>query len=271
MITAVGPKVSKKWPHRLGKKPARHGSVKFLLMNYFNLAALPHAPEHFRCSKPPKWIDYGNSDYGDCVWSGFANQTALEETEGGYATPVFTTNNVLSDYSAVTGFDRNDKSTDVGTDIGQACAYRRKTGIVDSHGYRHKTDAYCWIHLQDAEFLKWAMWTMGGLGLGFRFPGTAMTQFDRGKVWEVTPDWKITGGHYVPAIGIAPNGNIICVSWGKEIQMTVDFYMTFADEVIAFLDLKRLAQKTRLSPEGFNEARLREDLKSVSSGWGVYS
>lgn len=269
IINAAGPP---SWPHRLGKRPAKPKSVQLRMASYFKLAELPVPPDHFRYPNPPKWIDYGNSDYGDCVWSGAANETTLWELEGGEPLPVFTVANILSDYSAVTGFDPAKEDTDKGTDIGDAFAYRRKTGIVDASGKRHKVDAYCKIRLRNEKYLKASMWLFGSVGLGFRFPDYAMKQFDSGKVWDIkSSGGKVTGGHYVPAVGIAPNGNIICVSWGKEVEMTIPFYTEFADEVSAALDIERLDKKTMLSPENFDKARLTEDLRTVSSGWGIYN
>ena len=41
---------------------------------------------------------------------------------------------VLSDYSAVTGFDPADPATDQGTDVQDAATYRRVTGLLDANG-----------------------------------------------------------------------------------------------------------------------------------------
>ena len=92
-----------------------------------------------------------------------------------------------------------------------------------------------------------------------------MTQFKAGKVWDIEPGMSVSG-HYVPCVGFAPNGNLICVSWGKEQEMTQRFYIEFADEVVCYLDLDRMSATTKMSPEGFNEQRLRNDLRLVTTG-----
>jgi hypothetical protein len=122
--------------------------------------------------------------------------------------------------------------------------------------------------------LRAALWVFGAVGLGFQFPEYAMKQFKNNVPWDVgssLPGWldpenRIAGGHYVAAIGVAKNGNIICVSWGREQEMTPKFYVKYADEVYAYLDLDRLSKSDKLSPQRFNEAKLRRDLEAVSEG-----
>ena len=57
-------------------------------------------------------------------------------------TVTFNNQSVLKDYSAVTGFNPNDPNTDQGTDMQVAASYRRKTGVLDAAGKRHKVIAY---------------------------------------------------------------------------------------------------------------------------------
>lgn len=261
-INAAGPEDA---PYRLGKKPARHSGILFRLTDYFNLTALPTPPDHFRHDTPPTWLELANKKYGNCVFVGAANESRLWEHEGGMPVPEFTVENVLSDYSAVTGFDRNRPDTDKGTDMGQACSYRRRVGVIDARGNRHKIDAYAWLRLGNLTALKVALWMFPGLGLGFKFPDYGMKQYDANKPWDIQSGSTI-GGHYVPAVGWTPEGNIICVSWGREQLMAPPFYLKYADEVTICIDLDRMSKQTNLTPENFNEQRLREDLEHVAAG-----
>jgi len=88
---------------------------------------------------------------------------------------------VLSDYSAATGFDPNDPSTDQGTDMQAAASYRKKTGIRDAKGKRHKIDGY--LAIRSPYELKQAVWLFGAAGLGVEFPKSAMKQFDASKLF----------------------------------------------------------------------------------------
>lgn len=265
------------FPYKLGKTPARAGAIRYSLSRYIDLD-LPQPPPHFRHDDPPPWEDYRGKEFGNCVWAGAANETRLWEHEGGLGLPSFTTKEVNADYAAVSGFNPKKPETDQGTDLGAAAAYRHETGILDTAGRRHRVEAYARVPLHNFDHLKAAMWVLGGIGIGFKFPKYAMDQFKKRKPWSVR--WSIrgmlgmddiAGGHYVPGVGIAENGNIICISWGQEVEMTKGFYLRFADEVIAFFDRERLNKSTRLSPEGFNEDIVNQDLSAAAGGSKVFA
>jgi hypothetical protein len=116
------------------------------------------------------------------------------------------------------------------------------------------------------DWLRTMMWLMGGVGLGFEFPASAMEQFERGLPWTPRRRDSIEGGHYVSAVGMARSGHIVTVTWGKLQLMSPEFYMRYADEVIVYLDSSRL--RNRVSPEGFHFDKLRSDLGSLGR---VYS
>lgn len=273
-VSASGPP----WfPRRLGKLPAS-GTVGFRLASYIDLS-LPEPPPFFFHPDPPPFYDYDNSKIGDCVLAGAANETALWMHEGGMDV-TFTTEDVIAEYSTLTGFDPNRPETDKGTDVGEAAKYRRRVGIKDSKGRRQRIDAYAMLELGDFDKLKTAMWLLGGIGLGFRFPAYAMAQFQNGEPWSVqkwsftrVKGWllgsEIAGGHYVPAIGIAKSGNsgnIMTVSWGRVQEMTPAFFLKYADELVCYLDLDRLDRVRRKSPEGFNQRELYRDLAKLTGG-----
>jgi hypothetical protein len=79
----------------------------------------------------------GNDEFGDCVFAGAGHEHMV--WSGGKMN--FTTDNVLSDYSAVTGFLRDDPATDQGTVMLDALNYRRHTGVMD--GEPHPSQARC--------------------------------------------------------------------------------------------------------------------------------
>src|SRR5215468_8854266 len=137
MARVIDP-VGKHLPFKLGKKPARPGAVKFKLANYLVKLKLPTPPQVFGHEGliGANWGMLGNDQYGDCVWAGAAHETMLWNKEAARAVS-FSDKSVLSDYSAATGFDPNDPSTDQGTDMQAAASYRKKTGIRDAKGKRH--------------------------------------------------------------------------------------------------------------------------------------
>lgn len=248
---------------KFGKKPARPGAVKFRLKDYVNIAALPQPPAHFGHEQligSKSWQVLGNDHYGDCVWAGAAHETMMWNLEASH-TVTFNEQSVLSDYSAVTGFTPTDPATDQGTDMQTAASYRRKTGVLDASGTRHKVAAYLAITPGDLHEHFVAVYLFGAVGIGIRVPKSAIQQFREGKPWSPSsePD-NIVGGHYVPLV--AKRTNIECVTWGQIQPMTVSFFEKYNDESLAYVSLEMLTHNK--SPEGFDAEQLEKDLASLS-------
>jgi len=248
---------------KLGKLPARRGAVQFKLATYLIKTQLPTPPKVFgdQGLVTAPWSMLGNDNFGDCVWAGAAHETMLWNREAN-RTVAFQTKGVLSDYSKVTGFDpKNAEQTDKGTDMQTAASYRRKTGVIDANGKRHKVAAYLALRPGDANQLALAMYLFGAVGIGIKFPDSAMTQFNQGKPWSVVPGPAPTEGHYIPGLGRDNNGNFVIVTWGKLQTMTPGFYTKYCDEVIAYISQEALSNgETR---NGLKIEQLQTDLKAL--------
>lgn len=203
------------------------------------------------------WAMLGNDRYGDCVFAGAAHETMMWNAERG-AQVGFDDHAVLSDYSAVTGFNPNDPNSDQGTDMSDAASYRRKVGIVDTNGQRHQIAAYLAITPGSISELYQAMYLFGAVGIGIEFPASAMDQFNSGKVWSVRRS-VIEGGHYVPMV--AKRSHVECVTWGRVQPMTLGFYEKYCDEALAYVSAEALVNNR--SPEGFDSDTLLADLQAL--------
>lgn len=247
--------------HFLGKTAARPDAISFKFAKYFIAAALPTPPAVFgHYGAIASWGELGNNRYGNCVLAGGAHETMLWTAEAGNIA-AFDDNSVLSDYAAITGFDPSDLNTDQGTDMQEAASYRRKTGLLDADGNRHIIDAYVAPATGDVNELLTATYLFGAVGIGIRFPKTAMAQFDAGKPWSVVPGAVLDGGHYVPCVGRAPSGNLVIVTWGRTQEMEPPFFELYNDENVAYLSLEML--KNSMSPEGIALTALEADLNAV--------
>ena len=253
---------------RLGKLPARKGAIKFKLGTFFAARNLPTPPAVFgHYGSVEKFYGLGNDKWGCCVFAGAAHETMIWSVAGGRPRARFTIKDVLSDYSAVTGFDPAKPETDAGTDMQIAASYRRKTGIIDATGKRHTIDAYVAPRVGDADELALAVYLTGAAGVGLMLPNSAMDQSDRSEPWSVVQrDGGIAGGHYVAAVGRRANGNFVVVTWGKLQEMTPEFYARYSDEGIAYVSLELIRDK--VSPEGFDADQLRAALANLSAAGG---
>jgi hypothetical protein len=231
--------------------------VKFALETYVDRSILPTAPLHFGHEQfvpLDGWGVLANDKYGCCVWSGSAHLAMMWCAEVGTQTN-FTDEAVLSDYAAATGFNPADPSTDQGTDMEQAAAYWRRTGIVDATGKRHQIGAYLAIQVGNLDDLRLASWLFGGVGVGIAFPSSAFDQFRDHRGWSVKRGSRIEGYHYIPVV--AHRSHFEVVSWGRLIKVTD----AFLKEAVAYVSPERLRDGKSL--EGFDVDTLNRDLQAL--------
>lgn len=246
--------------YKLGKTPARPGAVKMLFRSYAS-AALPKPPDEFgHESLITDWGMLGNADYGDCAWAGAGHETMLWTAEAGSRVRI-TTQDVLDDYGAVTGFDPRKPESDQGTDMQAAAAYRQKTGIRDALDQRHKIGAYAALSPGYLDELKTAVWLFGAVGLGLIVGDTQQEQFAAGKPWDGAPGSN-SGGHYVPICAFR-NGLFYVVTWGKLQAITPTFLQSQNDESIAYFSTDFLTGGKSL--DGFDSAALQDDLTHLTA------
>jgi hypothetical protein len=247
---------------QLGKRPPRPGAVKFKLANYVDLSKLPAPPKSFghdRLIPADQWGMLGNQAVGDCVLAAAAHDSMLWNAEAGRTVP-FDDHAVISDYSAITGYDPADPYTDEGTDMQVAASYRRKTGITDAHGKRHKIAAYLAIKPGDINELYQALYLFGAVDIGIQFPSYAMELFNAGKPWTYRSRHSIVGGHAVSGVA-RRNGQLVVVTWGRAVRMSAAFFTNFCDEAIVAISQEALTNGK--SPEGFDLAALQADLAAL--------
>jgi hypothetical protein len=182
-------------------------------------------------NKSGAWGMLGNDRAGDCFFAGADHETMLfnklRRRILGFNDRV-----ALEDYRDVTGYNIITGENDEGTYVRDGMSYRRKTGLIDIYGARHKIDAYIQIDAKDWDTMIKAVWTFGVVGIGFEFPDkTAWSEFDAGKPWSLTTQANPNEGHYVPIVGSkSPAYRATCITWGKRQEMTREFYEAYNDE-----------------------------------------
>jgi hypothetical protein len=251
---------------QLGKRPATDDPRDLKFETYLDRPKLPPLPSVFGREgvfPASAWGMLGNDEWGDCAWAGPAHETMLWTKVAGR--PVnFTTADVLSDYSAGTGFDPNagppgNNPTDQGSNVRDVLKYRQNTGIVDAHGNRHKVGAYVALEPGNWQHVMEALYLFGAIGIGIEFPSSAMDQFHQGQIWDVVEGARIEGGHYICGVGFEVN--TMLVTWGKCIGMTKPFFEKYCDEAYAMISNEML--RSGKSPEGFSVEQLNADLQQL--------
>ncbi len=247
---------------KLGKLPFTVDERDIRLDQVVDIAAvLPKAPGNFGHETGiTDWGMLGNDRYGDCTCAGACHEHMLWTHEGSTETH-FTDADALGLYSAVTGFDPNDPSSDQGANVRDVLTYRRKHGVKDAAGKIHKIDGFLSIEPGNLDHLAVAMYVFGAVGIGFAFPDYAMDQFNAGKPWTYEEGPKPTEGHYVPLVA-RRTGRLRCVTWGKTQQMQLEFFSVYCDEAWAIYSRETIG-KLGHTPEGFDRAQLDKLLAAL--------
>jgi hypothetical protein len=248
---------------RLGKLPFKPSPLDFKLTDVVDVAAvLPHAPPTFGHELGiSQWGMLGNDRYGDCTCAGGCHEHMVFGHEVGRVVK-FTDANALNLYTAVTGFQEHDPSTDQGAVVRDVLSYRRRRGVIDADYHIHKIDGYLSITPGNFDEVLAAAYVFGAVGIGFAFPDYAMDQFNAGKPWGYRAGKpQPTEGHYVPLVGHR-SGNIDVITWGRRQQMTRAFFTHYTDECWAIYSREIMDAKGH-TPEGFDRAALESMLAAL--------
>lgn len=257
---------------KLGRRPARFTRASFTRSYVMarHLSALGPAPStspdwisQVFLQSPDGWMMDGNDQYGDCV---FADCSHLEMLRTANAGTIWipTTEQVLALYTACTGFNPNDPSTDNGADERSVIDYLTSTGWLG-----RKLDSSANLDPANLDHFKWAVCLFGASRLGVNLPDSAMDQFSAAKPWDYVPGAQLAGGHDVPLVKYDA-GTYYVVTWGKLQAVTPAFMtakyddgMPYVEEAHAELALDWV-NAAGTAPSKLNLAQLLAELKMVA-------
>jgi hypothetical protein len=247
---------------RHGRKPphpeSTHPRVK--LAPALNKATLPAPPATVDWySQITDWPMLANDRAGDCVEAEQGHHEQVFTTCGAGKPATFTDADAVAVYSAITGYDPADPSTDQGTVIQDAMSYWRKVGFAG-----RKIAAFAEVNVKDEVELKTALALFGPLSGGMTFPAVAMDQFNEGKSWDVVRnDGGNDGGHCVCIVGYDAT-YVYCITWGAVQKMTWAFFREYFEELWAPLSSEWVNAQTGLDPEGVDLSVVGEQFSRLT-------
>ncbi|MBF6411024.1 hypothetical protein [Nocardia farcinica] len=233
----------------VGKRPARINATQLRLATYLDVPAIAAViPDDFGDTLNLPRLD------GVCdVWAGFVVETLLWAHESGIEAE-FTSESVAADRAAA-----HPNGGDGGIDLQEAASYRRRIGLADSSGRRHRAGAYLAVTQGDPDQLAAAAFVFGSVGVGLRLPEYAVDEHGPWTVQQGLP--PLAGATYVPVVG-RRDGNFLAVFRGRTQEITPGFYRRYCDEAIVFLSEEFMTAPT--PPPGFDRAQLLIDLNAFT-------
>jgi len=242
---------------RLPAQPAR----PHLKLSTALTAALPAPPATSDWLSPVPAADWGmlaNDLYGDCTCAGVGHKRIGDVYVNQGQTLTVTDADVLALYSAVTGFDPADPSTDQGAVCQDVLEYWQKHGFLGE-----KILAFAKVDLTDLTEVRQAIALFGQIYTGFNFPDTAMAQFDASQPWDVVKGARIEGGHCV-TIGAYDSDGFECVTWGKTQKLTTAFFKRYFDEAWVIIDTDFVNTQTGKDFQGLDLYTLGQDFAALT-------
>ena len=235
----------------LGSDPFAHGALT--LERYLqDVPAIPATLQPPAASTYP-WGVLANDRLGDCVEAALYHADESLYLRRGLTPYPYQAPECIELYSALTGYNPDDPSTDQGTDPSQAMAWWRDKGLPG-----HKLAGFAQLPA-DSPHIRRAIWEFGAVIYAVALPVEAQSQGVHWRGSQGTPgSW---GGHGIAGNSYTPD-LLGFVSWGAEGDMSNDFAGAFLEQVFVPLSHDAL-NSAKVGPAGFDFATMRADLGAL--------
>ncbi|HUA49936.1 MAG TPA: hypothetical protein VMA77_32185 [Solirubrobacteraceae bacterium] len=210
------------------------------------------------------WGMLANDRIGDCVIAMMLHSIEDFHLDASTPVPAFTDQDAISIYSAITGYNPDNPSSDQGTDENAAMSYWENPGLKTSDGATHTIVATVAVDPSNLNECRIAIDEFVDLQIAIALPTTAQGQTE----WTVVGDGRTGnsapgswGGHGIPYREYDPE-TFKCVTWGAELLLTVPFHEDYAQEAHVVVTEEMLS-KQGIGPSGVNWDELIADIKAL--------
>lgn len=219
--------------HKFGKLAVRVDNRTLNILKYIDYAKLTDIPVTYNWGEVKKtgWGQLQNKKLNNCTCAAAGHMIKCWTANATLEYNV-TDKEIIAAYILLTGYNPKTGENDIGACAFDALKFWRKTGIAG-----HKIKAYATVDSKDRKAIKSSIFLFGGLYIGIQLPISIAGK----HIWNLLPG-DLTGdnavgsygGHAINALAYDEH-YITCVSWGKKIKMTWDFFDAYADEVYAII------------------------------------
>ncbi len=212
-----------------------------------------------------QWCMLANDRLGDCVIAMMLHSIEDFHLDADTSPPAFTEQDAISIYSAITGYNPTDPSTDQGTDETAAMTYWEQPGLT-TNGTTHTIVATVAVDPSNLDECRIAIDEFVDLQIGIALPKTAQGQTEWSVVGNPSSDpdsapgsW---GGHGIPYREYDAD-TFNCVTWGAELLLTVSFHQAYAQEAHVVVTQEMLNNQG-VGPSGVAWDDLVSDIKNLA-------
>jgi hypothetical protein len=210
------------------------------------------------------WPMFLNDQLSDCTIAAAGHMIEAWTRYGRGLTVKISTRDVLTAYSAVSGYNPATGVGDNGAVMQDVLGYWRKVGIGG-----HKILAFAELDVHNPTEVAAALFLFGHVYVGLRVPASAETQFATGEPWDViTDDGGIQGRHAVN-LGYRSSSRLDVVTWAERQQMTLAFWSAYVDEAWVVVDEEWISA-TGGSPPGLDTSALNAQYTALTGQPGPF-
>jgi hypothetical protein len=238
---------------KLGKLAPRYDSRTLRLEKYMP-KVMPPIPSAFDFGAGVAFQMWLNDSIGDCTCAASAGLLDVWTTKAG-SPKIMSDQDVLTAYSAVSGYVPGQPQTDAGAVILDVLKYWKNTGIGGD-----KLGAYGDLGNASMALIFAAIWFAEGLTVGVQLPEYCL----QSATWDHASN-QIAGGHDIIFTGADGLGNVIGYTWGGE-KLTISpaFIAAQVDELHFCLSLDQL-NGSGLAANGLDLTAIQNDVATVGT------
>ncbi|GEM17840.1 C1 family peptidase [Gluconobacter oxydans] len=234
----------------LGKKDPKHDYRTYRLAPVLE-AALPTVPYARDWSASVPYQMWGNDKYGCCAFAAHAALVATW-TKAAQGLVVLSTDQVLANYAAVTGFNPATGTNDDGTVLLDELNAWRRTGFQRPGQTLDYLTAFGSIQPTDEMSIKRGIAFLGGVLAGVQVP-QGFLSLGLGETWDLDTlagdALKPAGGHAIALVGYNPDG-VFFNTWGARTFMPWATFSAIADEAYGLLSRQNWLGVPGTAPTG---------------------
>jgi hypothetical protein len=254
---------------KMGRKRPLVRGPRLSLKNYLtkSLPTPPASGDYMSKASASLGMVLGNDALGDCTAAGAMHIEGIFRANSGSDLPPPTQEQTIQFYSATTGYNPADPSTDQGGDEQVVLSYWQNKGLfADGSG---KCTGWVAVNGQDFEEVITALYLFENLYFGIELPDAWVTPFPSSNdfTWDVAGDADPENGHCFISGAWQPNKVRTC-TWGMQGWLTeaaIAKYTTAASggELYTILSPDSINKATQKAPNGFLATSLLDDLNSI--------
>lgn len=244
---------------KLGRLPRAHNPAvphMSALLAGQTLLPIPMSVD-YTTDMGPDFGAMGNSDIGDCTAAAYFHARQIWSFNATHSEITAPDSDVIGLYSASTGYQPGNPTTDQGGVEQDVLTYLLNHGAPNCKPIL----AFIEVDSRNLDDVRRTIYECGVAYIGVNLPQTIVSGDAPPDVWDAVPGDTIAGGHAIALCGYDIDGFTL-ISWGNRYTATNAFMANYCDEVYAIADPEWITA-TNKTPLGMTLQQLEQQMSGL--------